>query len=269
MQLGFGIGWRPEIALAIERREDITFVEITAENFDLNRPLPAALMRLGVKIVPHGLSLSLGGAERVERKRVEFLAKLAVMTNAPLVSEHIAFVRAGGREVGHLLPVPRTREALDVLVENVNEAKRMLEMPLALENISALVEWPKAEYSEAEFVAEVLERTDSLLLLDIANLWANAHNFRRDALKELEKLPLDRLAYVHVGGGYERDGVYYDTHAHAAPQGVIDLLEELCARAKPPGVMLERDDDFPPAEQLNRELDAIAGAMARGAARGG
>ena len=267
VQLGFGIGWRPELALAIQRRADLTFVEITTENFDTNRPLPAALKQLNVKIVPHGVSLSLGSAEPIERKRVDFLARMADMTNAPIVSEHIAFVRAGGTEAGHLLPIPRTRESLDVLVENVNYAKRLLPVPLALENISALVEWPDAAFSEAEFVAEVLERTDCLLLLDIANLWANAHNFGRNALVELEKLPLARLAYVHVGGGYERDGVYYDTHAHSAPQGAIDLLEELCARVNPSGVMLERDDEFPPPDQLNRELDAIAAAVARGAAR--
>lgn len=73
----------------------------------------------------------------------------------------------------------------------------------------------------------------------------------------LQQLPLHRLAYVHMGGGHEQDGVYHDTHAGAVPDGAFTLLGELCGRVDPPGVMLERDDNFPSVEELCRELDAI------------
>ena len=270
MKLGLGIGWRSEIAVTIDRRSDLGFVEVVADHFFDGRAVPPALMNLrerGLKIVPHGLSLSLGGAEKIEPKRVEALANVAKRVGAPLVSEHIAFVRAGGTEAGHLLPIPRTHAALDVLVENVLEAKKHLPVPLALENISTLVQWPGAEMDEATFFRTALERTDCLMLLDIANFWANAKNFGYDAVVELRKLPLERLAYVHVGGGVEKDGVYHDTHAHATPPGVIDLLRELCTITTPPGAMLERDDNYPPPDQLNRELDAIAAAMGAAVAR--
>src|SRR2546423_1356888 len=144
-QLGLGIGWRPELALMIERRRDLGFVEIIADSIDPRRPLPPPLISLrehGVQIVPHGVSLSLGGAEPLDLKRVEHLAAVARAVDAPLVSEHIAFVRAGGREAGHLLPIPRTRTALRVLVDNVRRAIDSLPVPLALENISALFDWP-------------------------------------------------------------------------------------------------------------------------------
>jgi uncharacterized protein (UPF0276 family) len=269
-QLGLGIGWRPELALAIGRRAGLGFVEVVAEDFSPEQSAPAAIRNLlerGVRVVPHGISLSLGGAEPVDPQRVKRLGLLARQFGSPFVSEHIAFVRAGGVEAGHLLPIPRTRDALNVLVDNVNRARGLLPVPLALENISALFQWPNAELSEAEFVTEALERTDSLLLLDIANVWANARNLGGDAVRFLESIPLNRLAYVHVAGGVERAGVYHDTHTAAVPAGVLELLEELCARANPPGVMLERDDDFPDAGTLNHELDAIAAAVARGAAR--
>src|SRR5688500_19191255 len=165
--LGLGIGWRPEIAIPIERRRDLGFVEIVAEHFPSDRPIPRAfelLCERGLRVIPHGISLSLGGAEPVDVNRVRAMADLAKRVDAPLVSEHIAFVRAGGVEAGHLLPVPRTRAALDVLVENVLRAKEHLPVPLALENISTLFDWPGAEMDEAEFVAEALQRTDSLML---------------------------------------------------------------------------------------------------------
>src|SRR4029079_15218108 len=134
--------------------------------------------------------------------------------------------RAGGVETGHLLPLPRTREALDVLTENVLAAKRHLPVPLALENVAALFDWPDGEMTDAAFVSEALARTDTLLLLDVANVWANAQNLGRagSAADLLAGLPLDRLAYVHVAGGAERAGVYHDTHAHPVPAGVLDLL---------------------------------------------
>jgi uncharacterized protein (UPF0276 family) len=270
--LGIGIGWRPELALAIDRRRDLGFVEIIAEDFDPRREVPAPLRQLlerNTRIIPHGVALSLGGADPVDKKKVRHLADLAKRFNSPFVSEHIAFVRAGGVEAGHLLPLPRTRDALNVVVENVNRAREILgPVPLALENISALFEWPGAEMTEAEFVSEILERTDCLMLLDVANVWANAKNLHHgDATKFFDAIPLNRLAYVHVAGGVEREGVYHDTHTAEVPQGVLDLLEELCARATPPGVMLERDDDFPDEATLGNELDAIAAAVERGRSR--
>ncbi|MGB7157099.1 MAG: DUF692 domain-containing protein [Tepidisphaeraceae bacterium] len=267
--LGLGIGWRPEIALTIDRRRDLGFVEITAEHFP-GAQVPPAIDRLrerGLAVIPHGISLSLGGAEPVDRDRVRALGDLAKRVGAPLVSEHIAFVRAGGIESGHLLPVSRTRAGLEVVVENVKVARDLLPVPLALENISILFDWPGAEMAEAEFVTEILERTDSLLLLDIANVWANAKNLGGEERALLRDLPLNRLAYVHVGGGEERDGVYHDTHAAPVPAGVFDLVESLCTLTHPPGVMIERDDDFPPDWELEAELDRLARAVQAGAER--
>src|SRR5947209_3405144 len=142
-QTSLGIGWRPELARAIERRADLGFVEIVAENIDPRDP-PAALMALrerGIQIIPHGISLSLGGAEPIDRARVKRLADLARRFGSPLVSEHIAFVRAAGMEAGHLLPIPRTRASPEVIVENVRIAQELLEVPAARENIAAWFEW--------------------------------------------------------------------------------------------------------------------------------
>ena len=268
-RLGLGIGWRPQIALDIERRRNLGFVEIVAENVD-PLAIPQAVIALrerGLQIIPHGISLSLGGAEPVGRDRVRRLADLARRLDAPLVSEHIAFVRAGGLEAGHLLPLPRTKAAIDVLVDNVRIAQDLIPVPLALENIAALFQWPGGEMEEAEFVNRILDRTGASLLLDLANVWANAHNLGGDPVAMLNNFPLDRLAYVHVAGGEMRDGVYHDTHAARVPAGVLELVEELCARIDPPGVMLERDDAFPPGAKLNQELDAIAQAIAKGRER--
>jgi len=266
---GVGIGWRDELAGFVERRAGLGFVEVVAERFHDTEPLPAGLQRLqerGVPVVPHGVRLSLGSASVPDPGRVGHLAGLAERLAAPLVSEHVAFVRGGGLEAGHLLPVPRTRDALDVLVRNVRLAQAELPVPLALEHVAALLEWPAPELDEAAFLAGLLERTGAWLLLDVANLYANARNHGGDPLAFLDALPLERVAYVHVAGGVERDGLYHDTHAHPTPPPVLELLAELYARIDPPGVMLERDDAYPPEPELAAELDAIAAAVRAGPA---
>ena len=165
--------------------DQLGFVEVIAEGLAAAGPLPAPLAQLkarGVQVIPHGLRLSLGGADRPDRRRISHLAWVAELLDAPLVSEHVAFVRAGGTEAGHLMPVPRTREAVEIVAENVRLAQQQLPVPLALEHIAALVDWPEAEMDEAAFFCEILDRTGALLLLDVANLYANARNHRYDPL---------------------------------------------------------------------------------------
>jgi uncharacterized protein len=265
--LGLGIGWRPELALAIHRQPDLGFVEVLAEDLDPDGPIPAPIEKLrrrGLPVIPHGVSLSLGGAEPPDAARLAHLGRLACRLGSPLVSEHIAFVRAGGIESGHLLPVPRTHQALDVLVANIRLAQEQLPVPLALENIASLMEWPDDEMDEAAFLGTILERTDALLLLDIENVYANARNHGWDAVPYLRKIPLERIAYVHVAGGIDREHLYHDTHAHPVPTPVLQLLEELAAMVSLPGVMLERDDRFPSAGELSTELGNIRDAVSRG-----
>ncbi|MET9959187.1 DUF692 domain-containing protein [Streptomyces sp. NPDC006326] len=275
--LGVGIGWRPEIAEAVERLPGLDWVEVVAENICPGH-LPASLQRLldrGVRVVPHGVSLGLGGAGRPDPQKLAALGERAVALGAPLVTEHIAFVRASSPapspgavlEAGHLLPVQRTREALDVLCENVRIAQDCLPVPLALENIAALVSWPGEELTEGRFLTELVERTGVRLLIDVANLHTNRVNRGEDPYTVLDGIPLEALAYVHVAGGVERGGVWHDTHAHPVPEAVLDLLAQLRSRVDPPGVLLERDDDFPAEAELAAELSAIREVVDAGPAR--
>ncbi|MFG1950752.1 DUF692 domain-containing protein [Micromonospora sp. NPDC048830] len=260
---GVGIGWRPEIAGFVADLPGLWFVEVVAETLAPHAPLPDALAELtarGVAVVPHGVKLSLGGAEPVDPARVAHLARVAELVGAPLVSEHIAFVRAGGVEAGHLLPLPRTREAVAAVVANVRRAQAELPVPLALEPIAALFDWPDDELTEADFITEILDATGATLLLDVANVHANARNRGGDPLALLDRLPLDRLAYAHVAGGVEQGGFYHDTHTDPVPPAVLDLVAELCARHPSPALLLERDGHWPPAPELRAELDAIAAA---------
>ncbi|MEV6638299.1 DUF692 domain-containing protein [Actinoplanes sp. NPDC051470] len=262
-EYGVGVGWRPEIAGFVAELPGLRFAEVVAESVHDHDDLPPGLAELlarGVAVVPHGVRLSLGGAEPVEPERVRHLARVAERVGAPLVSEHIAFVRAGGVEAGHLLPIPRSRESVDAIVANVKRTQAELSVPIALEPIAAVFDWPDNELAEGDFLTEILEQTGALLLLDVANVYANAINRGTEPAALFDRIPLERVAYVHVAGGAEHDGIYHDTHTDAVPQVVFDLVAELCSRRRPPALMLERDGHYPPADALRQELDAIAKA---------
>lgn len=269
-RLGIGVGWRHEIDLTVARLPGVDFVEVVAENV-LAGHIPESLRALrdrGLPVVPHGVSLSLGGADRPEQARLDHLAALARELDSPLVSEHVAFCRVGGRDAGQLLPVPRTRAALDVVAANIEIAQNELPVPLAVENISALLRWPEDEMTEGEFLTELVRRTGVALLVDVANLHTAHVNFGADPVAALDALPLQHLAYVHVAGGVLADGLWHDTHAHPVSGAILDVLAALADRVDPPGVLLERDDAYPTDAELATELAAIrAVTEARGASR--
>lgn len=274
---GLGIGWRPGLAGPIARLSGLSFVEAVAENLhDHGRGIevPAPLQELidgGATVVAHGISLSLGSAGEVDQARLAHLRRAGEAVRAPLVSEHIAFVRSGGQvpagaphaellEAGHLLPVPRNNDSLLVLTANVRQAQAGLDVPLALEPIAAVAEWPDNTLTEGQFLSELLERTGALLVLDVANVYANAVNNGRDPLAALLEFPLERIAYCHIAGGAVLDGIYQDTHQEPVPREVLELAGELVRVAGPLPLMLERDGNFPPEPVFLAELDAIADA---------
>lgn len=256
LPVGLGIGWRSEISGIISTLPALAFCEVIAES--IGNHAPERLTALGVPVVTHGISLSLGSAESVEHDRIAHLERVASLLGSPIVSEHIAFVRADGIEAGHLLPLPRTREALTVLTENIARTQDGLSVPLAVENVATLFDWPEDELTESEFLTELVERTGVCLVLDIANVYANARNRHRDPWTELARLPVDRIAYCHIAGGVVRDGVYHDSHTAAVPEEVLELLRTFTAAGHRTPLMLERDGHYPPEVELLDELDAIA-----------
>lgn len=252
MVKGVGLGFRPRLAGALLRDPArVDFLEVVAEacrDREVRREV-VALSRVW-PVVLHGVSLSLGSAEGLDRARVDWFAELARELRAPLVSEHIAFVRAGGIEIGHLTELPQTRDAVKAVARNVSELRRRLpDVPLLLENPARSFVWESHEMSEGDFLREVLEATGCPLLLDVANLHANALNGQSITLRDV---PLDRVGLVHVAGGRVQDGFYVDTHADPVPEAVFEL-----AAAVPGPVLLERDHGFDDPAAILAEVDRL------------
>ncbi|MCB9851667.1 MAG: DUF692 domain-containing protein [Phycisphaerales bacterium] len=257
-RLGVGVGFRAPFKtdLFVHRRQ-VDFLEITVDHFLDRGPDGDEELQLladHFTLIPHGLDLSLGSAEGLSERYLERIATIVEAVRPPYWSEHIAFTRAGGIEIGHLSPLPFTYEAIDVLAKNVDFARRSIDVPLILENITYAVQMPGAEMSEAEFLQEIVERTGCGLLLDVTNLYTNAVNHRFDANEMIDALPLDAIVQLHfVGGRWEGDTLI-DSHSSATPPQVWALLETILRRAPVKGVILERDENIPPFAEILDEL---------------
>lgn len=183
------------------------------------------------------------------------LARLLRRIDPPWWSEHIAYTRAGGVEIGHLSPLEFTSEAARVFSENVARVKSEIGSPLILENITYMLSLPCAERDEAEFVSEVLERTDCGMLLDVTNLHINSANHGYDALEYLESLPLERVVQLHFVGGHRHGEELIDSHSQKTPEEAWAIMDEVLRRAPVRASALERDENFPPLKELLEELE--------------
>jgi len=255
--LGAGVSfreaWRWEV---IRHRGELGAVECSPE--DVAGPAgmrDLVLMRDAVPVLLHGIGLSLGSAEGLDGERVRHTARVAEVVSPPWFSEHIAFTRAGGIEIGHLTPLPFTREAVATVARNVAELRRALPgLPILLENIAYPFVLPDAEMSEADFVRAVVEEADVGLLLDLENVHANSRNHGYDPVAYLESLPLERVTEVHLAGGVVQGGQYVDSHTRPVPEASWALLEWLVPRTSVRAVIVERDDELPPFADLLAEV---------------
>ncbi|GDY23214.1 hypothetical protein LBMAG56_45610 [Verrucomicrobiota bacterium] len=256
--LGVGLGFRePFRSDLFLHPEAADFLEITADHYFDPTPEKAAELDLLAEhftLIPHGLNLSLGSADGLDDAYLENFARLIERLDPPWWSEHIAFTRAGGVEIGHLTPLPFTREAVEAFAANVAHVRRRIATPLIIENITFSVHLPGAEMTEAGFVSAVLAATGCGLLLDVTNLHTNCVNHRTDPHAALDQLPLDRVVQLHFTGGHVHRGELIDSHSQPTPPAIWDLLEHVLHRAPVRGVILERDENLPPFAELAAEL---------------
>jgi uncharacterized protein (TIGR04222 family) len=241
--------------------DEIDVVEVLAEEFlDASASELRALRFLAtqVPIVVHGTSLGLASTDGVDRRRLDAFARLLDALRPPIWSEHLAFVRAGDVEIGHLAAPPRNDETLDVLARNLDEVRRVIGSLPLVENVATLIDPPCSSYDEAEWLNAVLRATGANLLLDLHNLYANARNFGFDAETCVAAIPRERIGMIHMAGGRVLPGGrILDDHLHAVPDPLYELLGVVADEESI--VIIERDGAYPPFGEL---LDEVRRARA-------
>jgi uncharacterized protein len=272
----FGLGWRPRLAAGILANLDrIDIVEVIADDyFRAPRHERRALRTLAAQtpVTLHGVSLGMASAVPVETKRLDDMARLCDEVRPQFWSEHLAFVRGGGIEIGHLAAPPRNEATIAGGIANLARAKQIAGVAPQVENVATLIEPPGSDRDEAAWLSAIICNSESDLLLDLHNLHANSVNFHFDPVAFISKVPKERIKTIHLAGGkwIGRQGAkrLLDDHLHDVPDPVYALLEEVAARTfQPLTVIIERDGNFPSIESLLAQLDRARQTVARGRAR--
>ncbi|WP_280190495.1 DUF692 domain-containing protein [Delftia sp. PS-11] len=213
----------------------------------------------------HGVSLSLAGPDAPDPVHLRRLAQLVARTEPALVSEHLAWSRAGGRYFPDLLPVPRTRQTLERLAGNIARTQDALKRHIALENPSHYLRMDGHEWSEPDFLSELVRRTGCGLLVDVNNVHVSAVNLGFDAAAYLAQLPSQAIEEIHLAG-HSCDaglpGLLIDSHDTAVAQPVWALYQALVARTGPRPTLIERDGHVPEFGALLAERDIAQDILA-------
>ena len=274
-----GLGWRAPLAASLFAHLDaIDVVEVIADDyFKASARVLRSMRSLGreVPMILHGVALGMASVAPVTNKRADRLAKVVNALEPAAWSEHLAFVRGGAYEIGHLAAPPRNLVTVEGAVNNIARVRAIVGADPALENVATLVDPPDSSMSEPDWVTAVVAGSSSPLLLDLHNLYANAVNFGHDPREYLLRFPLDRVRMVHISGGHwiELDSSEYglssrrllDDHVHDVPDAVFCLLRELGQRCPQPlTVILERDGHYPEFSLLLRQVQRAREVLAQG-----
>ncbi|MHC1480728.1 MNIO family bufferin maturase [Frateuria aurantia] len=279
--LGFGLGLRPPHYEALRggplqqlRREGprprVDWLELISENYLAAGGRPAAwleALRADYPMALHGVSLSIGGSDPLDQAYLRGLRQLADQLEAAWVSDHLCWTGIHGTKLHDLLPLPLTEETLRHVVARVGEVQEQLGRRLLLENVSSYVRCAADEYPEPHFLAELAERADCLLLLDLNNIWVSAHHGGVDPHVYLQTIPADRVQQFHLAGQADGQTIKVDTHDGAVSAPVWDLYVEALRRFGAVSTLLERDAAIPALPELVVELDharQLAAAVAGG-----
>jgi uncharacterized protein (UPF0276 family) len=255
--LGVGVGFRtPHVQQVLRERPAIDWFEIVSENYFAEGGIQRAnleALRSGYPVVPHGVSLSIGGADPLDRDYLRRLRSLVERLGAPWCSDHLCWTGVGGVDTHDLLPMPLTRATLAHVVDRVKHVQSELGVPLALENASTYLEFRESDIPEPEFLAELVERADCGLLLDVNNIYVSAYNHGFDARAYVDTIPADRVLQIHLAGHSDRGAYLLDTHSDHVKAEVWDLYRRALERCGPTSTLVEWDDNIPPWDVLAAE----------------
>ncbi|QDT95479.1 MNIO family bufferin maturase [Gimesia aquarii] len=256
--LGLGVGLRTvHFAHILEHQPEVDWFEIISENFMDSGGRPRAVLEQIAErypIVMHGVSLSIGSTDPLNRDYLKKLKSLAESVNAHWISDHVCWTGVAGRNTHDLLPIPYNESTLSHLVKRIRTVQEILERPLVLENPSSYLEFKDSTMSESEFVCRMAEEAECGLLLDVNNVYVSSVNHEFDPVKYIEAVPAKRVVQCHLAGHTNCGTHLIDTHDGKVIDPVWELFQLLHQRTGGVSTLLEWDADIPPFPVVHEEV---------------
>lgn len=268
-----GLGFRAPIAdWTRDNLDRFDVIEVTVDHcLHGGRAMQAAIFDLvgRIPLTAHGIGLSIGTDAPLDLAYLDDVAAIVARLAAPAFSEHLAFTRVPGRDLANLLPLPKTAAVAESVIAKVRTVQSRIAVPFLLENITYAFDWPDSDMSDAAFLTLICRETGAGLLLDVENLYLNAHNHGFDPYGFIDALPAGLVREIHMAGGVTVDDdalrapLLADSHSHPMPEATLDLLAHLLTRQSPDTVILERDDRLDATAEILDDVARIRACVAR------
>jgi len=267
-----GTSFKPEHLAAIAAEAGPQgFFEVHAENYmGAGGPPHRALERVrrDHPISLHGVCMSLGGPEPLDREHLKRFKALVDRYEPALVSEHLAWSTHAETYLNDLLPLPYTSATLSYVCDHVDQMQNAIGRPILLENPSTYVLFAESSMSETDFIGEISRRTSCGLLLDINNVFVSATNHGFSALEYLRDFPIAEVGEIHLAGHAEEEDdegelLLIDSHDGPVAGAVWQLYEIVIARCGPIPTLIEWDSNIPDWPVLRAEALAAQAILDR------
>lgn len=257
--MGFGLGLRTKhYNSIIETKPNVDWFEIISENYMIPGGKPLYYLdqiRELYPLVMHGVSLSIGSCDELNWDYLHKLKNLINRVKPRWVSDHLCWTGVHQLNMHDLLPLPYTDEALQHVIDRVKQIQDFLGQQILLENVSSYITFKDSNMQEWDFVRLVAEESNSLILLDINNIYVSSFNHHFDPLEYIDAMPKNRIQQMHLAGHTNNTDHIIDTHDADIVDPVWDLYRYALKRFGMVATMIERDDNIPPIEDLMQELE--------------
>ena len=257
--LGFGLGLRPDHYLEIlASKPNVDWFELLSENYMVAGGKPLHFLDKiceNYPVVMHGVSLSIGSTGEIDKNYLRDLKQLADRVQPAWISDHLCWTGVHGQNMHDLLPLPYTEETAKHVAERVKIVQDYLGRQILLENVSSYASYIDSSMTEWEFINEIAERADCLLLLDVNNIYVSSFNHNFDAKAFIDGVPQNRVQQIHLAGHHNHGDYIIDTHDAPVIDPVWALYEYAISKLGQISTMIERDDNIPPLDGLVKELD--------------
>ena len=259
--LGYGLGLRKEhFDSVLAERPDVDWFEIISENYMVEGGKPLdylSRIREHYPMVMHGVSMSIGSTEPLNLDYLKQLKELIKRVEPAWFSDHLCWTGVDGINLHDLMPLPYTEEAIQHVAERVSQVQDYMGQQMLLENVSSYLSYSDSTMNEWEFLSEVAERADCLLLLDLNNIYVSAYNHNFDPYSYLTAVPAERVYQFHLAGHTHENNLIIDTHDQPVADPVFDLYAAAARQFGRVSTMIERDDNIPALPELLNELDHV------------
>lgn len=257
-QLGLGIDLRSSHFNHITQHwPEVDWFEAISENFMDSGGRPGYVLRQVAErypVVLHGVSMSIGSSDPLNRNYLKKLKHLADDIKAAWVSDHLCWTGTMGINSHDLLPVPLNENTLAHIAARVHQVQDILERPLILENPSSYLRFKDSSMDEPEFLRALTEETGCGLLLDVNNVYVTCFNAGICPQAYLNAFPFEQVVQMHLAGHQHCGTHIIDTHDQPVCDGVWELFRLAWQQTRGASTLLEWDGEVPEFSRVHQEV---------------